>query len=253
MTLQAVLALGLLPQGLRQELLDEFEKISRNFREMRWEAAELNGGRFCEIVYSVLAGYVNGQSYPQSASKPRNFKMSCEALEKATAAPDSIRLTIPRILVGLYDIRNRRGVGHVGGEVSANHMDATFVVHTSQWVMAELVRIFHTTDTITATAIIDATVDRTLPLIWNVGGVTRVLDPKLPLDSASLVLLYSSRSGLHEKSLAESLEQASPSNYRRVLTRLHNRRLIEFSRTSGLVIISPLGIAEVEEKIIPAR
>jgi hypothetical protein len=39
-------ALGSLSQGLRTELLQEFGKITRNYRENRWEAAELNGGRF---------------------------------------------------------------------------------------------------------------------------------------------------------------------------------------------------------------
>jgi hypothetical protein len=49
-------ALALLPQSLRDELFDEFDKITRNYREGRWEASELDGGRFSEVAYSILLG-----------------------------------------------------------------------------------------------------------------------------------------------------------------------------------------------------
>ena len=68
--LQAAQALGNLPEGLRGELLREYAKITRNYRERRWEAAELDGGRFSEIVYTILAGYIKG-SYPATASSTR--------------------------------------------------------------------------------------------------------------------------------------------------------------------------------------
>ena len=104
-------------------------------------------------------------------------------------------MTIPRVLVGLYDVRNRRGVGHVGGDVNANHMDATFLLHSCQWVMAELVRMFHDTDVGTATAIADALVDRTLPIIWQVGEVRRLLDTALSDRDSVLMLLYNEPKG----------------------------------------------------------
>ena len=51
---------GDLPEGLTAELLAAFEAITRNFREGRWEPAELNGGKLCEIVYSILRGFADG-------------------------------------------------------------------------------------------------------------------------------------------------------------------------------------------------
>lgn len=250
MGLNAEEALGLLPRGLRRELLDEFAKITRNYRESRWEAAELDGGRFCEIVYTILRGRIDGE-YPGSASKPSNFPASCEALGKTPkdAHPQSVRLGIPRVLVGLYEVRNNRGVGHVGGEVNANHMDATLVLHSAQWVMAELVRLFHDTDTVTAQATVDALVDRTLPSLWKVGDVTRVLDTTLPLTDQTLLLLYSEAS-VGDRALASNLEQARLDNYRRVLRRLHDARLVEYNKATGAVSISPKGVQDVEERIL---
>ncbi|MEV7494365.1 hypothetical protein AB0O08_26805 [Streptomyces anulatus] len=224
----------------------------RNYREGRWEASELNGGKFCEIVYSILNGHLAGDSYPSRATKPARFKDACEDLAKAAKTyPESARLTIPRLLIPLYDVRNRRGVGHVGGEVDANHMDATFVLHAAQWVMAELVRIFHSTDIATAAEAVKNLTDRTIPAIWKVGQVARILDPSMSLANGTLLLLYSEIGPQSDKKLAKDLEQGSMSNYKRVLDRLHQARLIEYDRPTGAVHISPLGEKTVEERLLP--
>lgn len=251
MTLVAESALGALPPGLRGELLNEYAKIARNYREGRWEAAELDGGRFCEIVFTICSGFLNGGQYPASASKPARFADDCAALGKlpASRGPKSVRVGIPRVLVALYDVRNNRGVGHVGGEVDANHMDATFVLHTAQWVMAELVRIFHTTDTVTASAVVDSLVDRTLPVIWAVGDRKRVLTTGLPLSKQTLLLVYGEPAGRSDRALAEDLGQPRLSDYRRVLRRLHKERLVEYS-ADGTVAISPTGARLVEDDLL---
>lgn len=252
MTLDPTKALGALPQGLRAELLIEFAKITRNYREHRWEAAELNGGRFCEIVYTILDGYLDGQQYANSASKPSDMKSACDklAMRGKGSRPDAVRITVPRVLVALYQIRNNRGVGHVGGDVDANYMDATYVLHSVQWVIAELVRIFHNTDIKTATESVAALVDRTIPIVWEVGGARRLLSTSLSLADGTLLLAYSSTSGVSDKQLAGDLEQHRLPNYRRVLDRLHSDRMIEYTKTNGWVVISPLGIQDVEERLL---
>jgi hypothetical protein len=253
MTLSPTAALGVIPQGLRQELLNEYEKITRNYRERRWEAAELDGGRMCEVVYTILNGHMQGNQFPTHAAKPSRFDDACKKLEqypKATYS-DSARLTIPRVLMGLYDLRNRRGVGHVGGDVSANHMDATYVLHAAQWIMAELVRLFHNISVDDATAVVDALVDRTVPVMWQVGDVTRILDTRLSLADGTLLILYSRVQGVHETDLARSLEQSNLANYRRVLVKLHKDRAIEYDRARNPVaVISPLGVKDVEERLL---
>lgn len=235
---------------MRSELLGEFGKITRNYREYRWEAAELDGGRLCEVAYAILDGYTSGGAYAATASKPSNFKRSCEELENRTGYPDSARLTVPRILVALYDVRNRRGVGHVGGDVSANHMDAELVLAMSKWIVAELVRLFHDTDVKTATDVVDALVDRTLPVIWEVDGVKRLLDTRLSLTDQTLVLLYSEPGAVSDKDLAKHLEQDRLANYRRVLDRLHKARAIEWAKATGMVTLSPVGRKDVEDRLL---
>ena len=100
-----------IPPSLRNELKDKFIEIVKNYNERRWESSELNGGKFCEVTYTILDGFVK-QKYAQNASKPQNMEQSCRNLANYRVA-DSVRLSIPRVIVALYEVRNRRGVGHV--------------------------------------------------------------------------------------------------------------------------------------------
>jgi hypothetical protein len=251
-TLDASTALAHLPSGLRQGLLDEFQKITKNYREGRWEAAELDGGRFSEVAYTILAGHLDNDNFATTASKPSNFEQSCRTLGNAGSAySKSARVTIPRVLVALYEFRNNRGVGHVGGDVSANHMDAEFVLHSAQWVVAEFVRMFHGTDLRTATAIVDALVDRTVPAIWEINGVKRVLDTSMNLADKTLLLLHATTGAVTDRQLAKNLEQDKLTNYRRVLNKLHSAKLVEYDAVTGVVTLSPTGIRQVEDRILP--
>jgi hypothetical protein len=246
-------ALGTLPATLRAELLEAFNKIVKNFRERRWEPAELNGGKLCEVVYSILKGHVDG-SYPARATKPRNMVAACQSLEAAgTSVPRSIRIQIPRMIVALYEIRNNRNVGHVGGDVDPNHMDAVCVLQMAKWIMAELVRVLHNLTTEEATVVVEALVERELPLIWDVDGKRRVLAPRMSMRDKTLLLLHASDTPLAERQLVEWVEHSNASVYRRdVLKKLHREKLIEFNPVTRLAQISPLGVSDVEDRLLPA-
>lgn len=251
-TLDPARALGHLPEGLRKELLAEYGGITRNFARREWRIAELNGGRFSEVVYSVLKGHIDG-SYPATAYKPDDFPSACRNLAKAdkTTFPHSIRLGVPRVLVGLYDIRNNRDVGHVGGDVDANHMDAAYVLHAAQWVMSELVRIFHSTDVAIAAKVVDALVARTMPIIWEIGDKRRILQPNMKLADKTLLLLYGSIDGVIDEVLGRDLKNARLRDYKKVLRTLDAQVMVEYDEASGLVVISPNGERYVDEILLP--
>lgn len=245
-------ALAGIPAGLRTPLITEFNKVARNFREARWEPAELNGGKLCEIVYTILKGHVDG-TFPTSPSKPSNMVDACKALEKAGTFPRSVRIQIPRMLVALYEIRNNRNVGHVGADVDPNHMDATIVLGMSQWVMAELVRIFHAVSVEEATQIVEGLIERSIPLIWNVGGKFRILNPALSAKDKVLVRLYASNEPLPVRSVADDIEYSNVSQLRsKVLMPAHKAKLLEFNRIVDCLTISPLGVRHVEENVVLA-
>src|ERR1700744_1583021 len=110
----------------------------------------------------------------------------------------SVRVQLPRMLIALYEIRNNRNVGHVGGDVDPNHMDAVCVLHMAKWVLAELVRIFHGVSLAEASDIVEALSERQVSLIWDSGHVRRVLDNSLSMLEKTLVLLFGSVGPLGE-------------------------------------------------------
>ncbi len=243
---------GALPATLRDELLGSFNQIVKNFRERRWEPAELNGGKLCEVVYSILKGYADG-TYLVRAKKPRNMLLACQNLEnEAAGAPRSIRIQIPRMLIALYEIRSNRNVGHVGGDVDPNHMDAVCVVQMAKWIMAELVRVLHGVDTAEATDIVESLAERDTPLIWEINGKKRVLNPAMSMRDKTLLLLHATDGQVAESDLVSWLEYSNASVYRRdVLRKLHGERLIEYDAAARTAQISPIGIADVEERLLP--
>ncbi len=246
------IVLGGIPQGLRTELIAAYTEVVRNYRERRWEPSELNAGKFCEVVYTILRGHVDG-SFSSNASKPSNMVDACKALEKADANQfsRSIRIQIPRMLVAVYEVRNNRGVGHVGGDVNANHMDATCVLHMCQWVLAELVRNFHTTTTEIASKLVDTLVERVAPMIWSVDGKYRVLDTSLSMKEKTLLLLYHHSGSVLESDLCSWVEHSNASVYRRdILRRMHSAKLVEYDPATKRVTLSPTGIAFVEQKLL---
>jgi hypothetical protein len=250
-------ALAGLPAGLRVELIDSYRNITRNFVERRWEPSELNGGKFAEVVYTIVNAAVNGSAYPAKAKKPPNMAVACRALEGQPATTvvgdKSLRVYIPRALIYLYDIRNQRGVGHVGGDVDPNAMDASAVVAMASWVMAELVRIFHGVTTQEAQDTADALVERKTPLIWEVepGGIKRVLDTEMGAKDQVLVFLHHSTGWVGAASLQKWVEYKNPTNFRdNVLTALHKARLIEFDVAGDRTKISPTGAADVEQRLL---
>lgn len=244
--------LGIVPQTLEDELFERFREIERNFRERRWEPAELNGGKLSEVAYCILRGYVDS-AFPQKSSKPGNFHAACSDLANAPAKFErSVRIQVPRMLIALYEIRNNRNVGHVGGDVDPNHMDSVCVLHMAKWVVAELIRIFHGVSLIEASDIVEALSEREVALIWDSGSTRRVLANSLKMLDKTLLLLFSSTAPLAESDLLASLEHSNPSVYRSdVLRKAHKNRLIEYNETNHTVKISPLGIARVETTILP--
>jgi len=233
-------AFSTIPGGLRTPLVDEFNSIIRNYVERRWGPAELSAGKFCEIVYTILEGF-GSTKYAPSPAKPTNFVAACRSLETRTGIPRSFQILIPRMLPTLYEIRNNRGVGHVGGDVDPNEMDASAVLCMTTWIMAELARVFHDLPIADAQHLVDSLVERKTPLIWQSGNVLRVLKPDLPLKDQLLLLLFHTRTPVGINDLLSWTECSERSYLKRILRSLHNLRYIEMSSDDSSIEILPPG------------
>lgn len=241
-------ALATIPIGLRDPLLGEYDSIVQNYMERRWSPAELSGGKFCEIVYTILQGHAKG-TYSAKPAKPANFVDACKKLETNSGEPRSFQILIPRLLPALYEIRNNRGVGHVGGDVDPNHMDALAVLSMSNWIMAELVRVLHSVHVDEAQALVDNLVERRVPIVWKGGNMKRVLDPSMPLKDQILVLLASTTGQVAVSDLLLWTDTKNKTYFLKLLRQLHRKRNIEVSSDEATTHLLPPGSAIVEKLV----
>jgi hypothetical protein len=240
-------AFKVLPSGLRGDLLNAYNDIVKNYAERRWEPASLNGGKLCEAAYTVVRGLADG-NFSARSKKPRNMVDACKDMEKEAAQPRSVKIQIPRVIVALYEIRNNRGVGHAGGDVDPNEMDATAVLYMSKWLVAELVRVLHTLTTTEAAEIVEALVKRQVALVWTSGEKKRVLKPGLTWKRNTLLLLLSETGEVTEAELFNRIEHTSLPVYRRDVLRLgHKARLWDYDEKDRKIRLLAPGIEAAEE------
>ncbi|WP_460487319.1 hypothetical protein [Curvibacter fontanus] len=244
-----ITAFGALPAGLRDPLLAEYRTIVQSYLERRWTPAALGGGKFCEVVYTIVDGYGAG-NYANAPAKPVNMVNACRALESRSHVPRGFQILIPRLLPALYEVRNNRGVGHVGGDVDSNHMDSAAVLALANWIMGELVRVLHLTSTTEAQQIVDAISIRRIPLVWDgLNGVRRVLDPKIALKDQILLLLDSSADGEATSDIANWTGSKNRTYFKKLLHQLAKQRMIELSQNEEQATILPPGSVRVEAVI----
>lgn len=187
-------ALSRVPKNFRCKLITAYVDLKRNCAESRYEAAGLSAGKFCEVGLRISQHNVIGTSIP-FGTKVSNFADECRKIISAQGgtATDSEKTIIPRGLVFLYTMRNKRGIGHIGGDVDANSIDIALMARTADWIICEFIRIYHGLSLEEAQDLVDALAVRNLPDVWEVAGKKRVLRRGLPAKDESLLLLYSSQ------------------------------------------------------------
>ena len=249
-------ALAGIGNTFRGRLLKSYNGLKTAFAEGNFDACGLRAGRFCEVLLRWAQVELTGK-YTPFGTQISNFKAECEALEQKpkTAGHESIRILIPRAVSFLYTFRNKRGIGHEGGDVDANKIDAATVVRIADWCICELIRLQYPISLEEAQAMCDGVAERQLPQIWEILGKKRVLTKGLRYREQTLLLLYSSHdSAVPAEDLFEWIEHSNQASYRKnVLKKMHKDRLIEYDQENQMVTISPLGISKVENELLGSK
>jgi hypothetical protein len=246
-------ALAAVPGTFRSRLIKSYLDLKKNTVELRHDAAGMSAGKFCEVALRFLQHKIHGNFTP-FGTRITNFSDECRRLTMApaTTGNESERVILPRALNFLYTMRNKRGIGHVGGDVDANAIDVATMARTADWVICELIRINHGVSLEEAQDIVDGISVRQLPTIWKVGGKKRVLKGGMTAKDQALLLLYSSPdSAVLLEDLSSWVEYSNPRVFKNLIIKaLHKMRLLEFDTDSESVILSPKGARYVEENLI---
>jgi len=246
-------ALSNIPDIFRKRLIMEYIEIKKLFNERKFEFSCMKAGKFCETLLRFLQECLTG-NYTPFGTKISNFINECDNLAKTpkSAGNESLRILIPHSLKFLYSVRSKRGIGHVPGDIDPNEMDSTVCVSLVDWIMAELIRIYHGIPIENAVDLINSLLTRHIPLIWEVSGKRRILDTTLSVKEKVLVLLYSVPDRkIPVKDLFEWVEYSRIYLFKaNILIPLHNIKLIEYNKKNEIVILSPTGIKIVENEIL---
>jgi hypothetical protein len=165
---------------LVDELLEAYEEAKTNYYLGGLRLSAVEGGRFAEAAFRMLQQETTGKFTPLGKTLPRTDKL-IEDLEQlpATAHPESVRLHIPRGLLVVYDIRNKRDAAHLADSIDPNLQDATLVVSTLDWILAEFVRLHHNVSANEAQKLVEELVTRVAPVVQDFDGFLKLLNPKL--------------------------------------------------------------------------
>lgn len=252
------IALGRLEKSFKRRITTTYLELKNRHAKAsfngEFDSSGISAGKFCEIIFRFLEHEINSGTYTPFSSKIVNLVKGLQDFEKTgkATAHESLRLTIPRAIILIYTLRNKRGIGHVGGDVDANQIDASTIIKLADWTICELIRIYHTLSFEEAQAIVDSINLKSIPEIWEINGKKRVLKQGLSFKEQVLLLTYSEvDNAVAVEDLFEWTQYSSLSMFRStVLNSLHKEKLIEYDRNLDFVHLSPIGIQKVETEIL---
>lgn len=236
------------PGKVVAELLDAYRDAKHSFYVGGLRLSEVEGGRFCEAAFRILEHAAFGSFTPVGQTLNTDKLIIKLANEPSGKLPDSIRLHIPRALRVVYDVRNHRDAAHLADGIDPNIQDATLVISVLDWVLAELVRIYHGVPAKDAQQIIESIVERKVPAVEDFDGFIKVLRPSLGVSDYILLVLFArGKAGATFNEIETWVQPRMRANLRRALNRLKNDEAF-LHETNGRFILTKRGIAEVEQK-----
>lgn len=234
-----------LPSPLVRNLTVEFQYLHEQYYLGKWQASQLNGGRFGEAVLRIIEYKDIGNFTPLGTQLHRENIIN--HVQHNGGLPDSLRLTIPKLAAIIMDFRNNRNVAHLG-TIEVNGMDSSFVIHTANWIMAELVRIEGQTTPEDAQNEIIKIIDRKIPVVEEINGRLKPLNPSLSTKNKTLVCLYQRYpQAVSDLDLLTWIKDKNPTRFRGYIKVLDKEDLVDY--TDGQVVLTRRGLAWTEKNI----
>lgn len=138
LSIQAVLE-ALYPQEIVEHLLRACEAMENSFRREHWQSCTHEAGPFIDAARRLLDHHLLESYAPETAS-PEPFTQAVLSRYETVAGQEEYRVLIPRVLYAMHALRHQHGHGRAA-KVDPGRIDATFLWHAAQWVLAELIRL----------------------------------------------------------------------------------------------------------------
>jgi len=227
-----------------------FSRMVQDYQQSKWDEANAKAGKFVEAVLKALVTQAGGTPASGKAFKAGTI---LDTIDKKTALPDSLRLTIPRACRFVYEVASNRGARHDADEVEANEMDAKAVMELCSWILAEMVSYSQKgMDLDGAKEAVDGLMRRKYPFMEEIDGRVYWDIANSARETALLILYGVSPKRMSEESLARQVARHgySQNNANVAVQRIHAK--VDNDGFGNLKLRS-LGVREAEELIQKAE
>ncbi len=140
----------------------------------------------------------------------------------------------------IYDLRSKRGVVHVK-EIDPRDTDAALAVHAASWIVAEFLRLYHTSAEASVRTAMKALMHGHIPFVETFGEEVVVTTAQVSCEDELLLLLSKAEpQGLNRNALGRA-SKFSPASVTRALQRLSqkDRRLVHEMANGRYCITGP--------------
>jgi hypothetical protein len=244
--LKIALAKAVNPQ-LAEQLVNEFVAFEEAFLLKRWKYSELDGGRFTEVAARII--YVVDSSNVSRTKPVDDCFRYIDNEQVPHAYPERQgAIHLVKVLRAIYKLRSQRGAVHVSPTYTANEIDSRLILESVRWVLADLLRVFVTTDREMVANIVRDLARFPHPLIRNIEDEPLLQSVTFTTEEEVLAHLLHAGNGLATATLVKFIPK-SASGVRAALSNLSTAKSRQIANRSSKWFITDLGIKRIEERI----
>jgi hypothetical protein len=232
---------------LAEQLVEEATSLEEAFILRKWKYTELDGGRFAEvaarIVYSLDSGNLSLTKgvddclkYIDNVQVPHHFPEPQAAIHLA------------KVVRAIYKLRSQRGAVHVSPTYTANEIDSRLIVEAARWVLADILRIFVSSNREEVADIIRSLARFPQPLIRQYGDLPLLQSVSFTTEEEVLAHLLNKDDGLTIGELIASIPK-DQSSVRRAVKKMAEPQMRQTVLRAGRWIITDLGSKRIEARI----
>lgn len=221
-------------KDLAKELIECYQTIKEAYFIRKYDYVGSLAGQFFETTLKVIQNVKFGiKPNDKGIDFERTFNKIFNCT-KNTLEDETLCQIIPLIAKGGYTLRSKKRITHSRG-ISPNHIDGFYFTLTADWIMSELIRLYHTMNDSEVEKIIQKITKRDIPIIQEIGGDTVILDKNISASNSILLLTHSKGGCLSQDELKTVLKKYySPSNITKYIRHNINERRIHLDKQNQI-------------------
>jgi len=231
------------------ELLDDYQQLKEAELQNKYDYAGQAAGKYFETVMKILLNVKKG--LPPDP-KGINFETAFNLITsepKLTIEDEILCMIIPYALRSGYTLRNKKRISHARG-INPSFMDSRYLSLSADWIMAELLRLYHSKDDKEIEQLISRLVARRIPLMQEIKGEKILLHKDMPASVSLLLSLYSNNGSISSEETKSILSKyyKLPNVHMAIKNCITERKI--HKDKENVLHLTELGYQHLEQKLV---